>query len=161
VVTDLYCYSGTVRFTCRLHTSSSSFITDIQGGWKIAKSEVFTALKIEVSFFWFMILCNDAVGYKQLFALKMEETWFSETLVSYHITARYHNSEDLDLQYGQLYTYFLNVFFAILHTSSALTFTCCSKTNHTTDTTLHRVTYKSSHFSFKVRDIKKCYNCSS
>jgi hypothetical protein len=30
------------------------------------------------------------------FSLKMEATWSSETLVSYHKSARHHNSEELD-----------------------------------------------------------------
>jgi hypothetical protein len=43
--------------------------------------------------FWVVTTHSDVVGYHP----EIEAAWTSETLVTYHSTARRHNSEDLDL----------------------------------------------------------------
>jgi hypothetical protein len=61
------------------------------------RSEVSKAMKIQVVVFWIMTPYSDDVGYQRLgglcFTLKMEAAKSSETLVSYHITTRYHKPE--------------------------------------------------------------------
>jgi hypothetical protein len=57
--------------------------------------EVFMAIKIEVEVFWVMSPC--IVVTNEVFTLKMDVGWTSET-ISYNNTTRRHNSEDLDLK---------------------------------------------------------------
>jgi hypothetical protein len=72
---------------------------------QIKDNEVFTAVKIEVEVFWIVPPCNDMVGYKRfgrpcclhLHGEKMEAPRSVETLISYHVITRRHNSKDLDL----------------------------------------------------------------
>jgi hypothetical protein len=73
-----------------------------------ARYDVFTAVKIEVEFFWLVTLCNVVLGYQRFggpccLHLQGEEVaWTSEMLVSYHITTRHYNPEELDLKANQI-----------------------------------------------------------
>jgi hypothetical protein len=69
-----------------------------------ARSEVFTAVMIQVEVFWIVTPCS-VVAYQRIGSpcflhlqgeMKMEAAWTSETLVC-HNTTRRHNPEDLDL----------------------------------------------------------------
>jgi hypothetical protein len=67
-----------------------------------AKFEVFTAVKVQVEFFRFVTPCSVVEDHAVSIFRVMEAAGSSETLVSYHITTRRHNPEDLDLSFSRL-----------------------------------------------------------
>jgi len=70
-----------------------------------AKFEVFTAVKVQVEFFRFVTPCSVVEDHAVSIFRVMEAAGSSETLVSYHITTRRHNPEDLDLSFSRLWIF--------------------------------------------------------
>jgi hypothetical protein len=65
--------------------------------------EVFTAVKVQVKFFWVVMSYSVVLGYQcfivpvSIIKVMVEAAWNSETLISCHNTAQHHCTEQLNL----------------------------------------------------------------
>jgi hypothetical protein len=57
------------------------------------------SVRIQIEMSWNMTPCSDVRPAATSFTMKMEEIWFSKTMLSYYITTRCHDPEDHDMNH--------------------------------------------------------------